>query len=121
MRLVDGAKLFTRAGETLAPGDLEPGLRVRAFGVLALSSTEPDRLDASLVFVHEHTELVRVGGTVIETFDPADGTLVIQAIGDTFVGPLCVALEPGRPRVPDRRSGRAAAIRAHRAHCAAGG
>ena len=35
VRLFSGAKLFNRAGESLAPSDLEPGLRVRVFGVLA--------------------------------------------------------------------------------------
>ena len=91
--LLPGAKLFNRAGEPLAPGDLQPGLRVRAFGVLA--GTDPERLDASLVFVRERADLARLHGTVTQRFDAAAGTLVIQAVTPTSVGPACVAIGSG--------------------------
>jgi hypothetical protein len=93
VRLLPGAKLFNRAGEPLAPGDLQPGLRVRVFGVLA--GTDPERLDASLVFVRERADLARLHGTVTQRFDAAAGTLVIQAVTPTSVGPACVAIGSG--------------------------
>ncbi len=92
VRLLAGAKLFNRAGESLSPAALQPGLRVRAFGTLAGTET---RLDASLVFVRERADLARLHGEVTQPFDSADGTLVIQAVTDTQVGPECVALESG--------------------------
>jgi hypothetical protein len=93
VRLLPGAKLFNRAGEPLAPSDLQPGLRVRAFGVLA--GTDPERLDASLVFVRARADLARLHGTVTQRFDAAAGTLVIQAVTPTSVGPACVAIGSG--------------------------
>src|SRR5262249_22061766 len=93
VRLQDGAKLFDRAGDPVAPGDLAPGQRVRVFGVLA--GTDPERLDASLVFVREPADAARLHGTVSEAFDPADRTIVIQAVTSTSVGPTCVAIAPG--------------------------
>jgi hypothetical protein len=91
VRLLPGAKLWSRAGEPIAPGDLQPGLRVRAFGVLAGET----RLDASLVFVRERGDLARLHGTVTQRFDAAAGTLVIQAVTPTSVGPACVAIASG--------------------------
>ncbi|TMA33970.1 MAG: DUF4382 domain-containing protein [Deltaproteobacteria bacterium] len=93
VHLLAGAKLFDRAGNAVAPADLVPGLRVRVFGVLA--GTDPERLDASLVFVREPADLTRLRGTVTEAFDPADHTIVIRAVTSTSVGPRCVAIEPG--------------------------
>jgi len=93
VRLLPGAKLFDRAGDPVAPGDLEPGLRVRVFGVLA--GSDPERLDASLVFVREPADLTQVHGEITRAFDASDGTLAIQAATATIVGPLCVALEAG--------------------------
>ena len=93
VRLLPGAKLFNRAGESLVPGDLEPGLRVRVFGVLA--GSDPERLDASLVFVREPVDLARLHGTVSQRFDAASGTLVIQSQTPTGVGPACVAIASG--------------------------
>jgi hypothetical protein len=93
VRLLPGAKIFGRGGEALAPGDLHPGARVRVFGVLA--GTDPERLDASLVFVRESTDLARLHGTVTQRFDAAAGTLVIQAVTPTSVGPACVAIGSG--------------------------
>jgi hypothetical protein len=93
VRLQGGAKLFDRAGDPVAPGDLVPGLRVRVFGVLA--GSDPERLDASLVFVRERSDQVRLHGAVTEPFDAADGTLTIQAVSDTVVGPACIALSAG--------------------------
>ena len=93
VRLVPGAKLFDRGGDPLAPGDLEPGLRVRVFGVLA--GTDPERLDASLVFVREPVDQTQLRGPVTQVFDASDGTLVINAATGGTVGPVCVALESG--------------------------
>lgn len=96
VRLRDGATLFSRAGQPLDPSDLEPGLRVRAFGVfIPLRHPTGPRLDASLVFAHAPVELVRVRGTVTQPFAAADRTIEIHATTDTAVGPLCIALEPG--------------------------
>ena len=95
VRLADGAAVFTREGEPLAPAGLVPGLRVRAFGALAHSGAEPDPLDASLVLAHADEALARVRGTVTGTFDAADGTLALRASTDAFAGPLCVAVGPG--------------------------
>ncbi len=91
VRLLPGAKLFNRAGESLAPSGLQPDLRVRVFGVLAGET----RLDASLVFVRERADLARLRGTVTQRFDPAVGTIVIQAVTPTSVGPACVAIDSG--------------------------
>lgn len=91
VRLLPGAKLFNRAGEPLAPSDLQPGLRVRAFGAPAGET----RLDASLVFVRERADLALLHGTVTQRFDAAAGTLVIQTVTPTSVGPACVAIESG--------------------------
>jgi hypothetical protein len=93
VRLLAGARLFDRGGDPVAPGDLAPGLRVRVFGVLA--DTDPERLDASLVFVRESADLVPLRGEITRAFDASDGTLVIQAQTATGVGPACIALESG--------------------------
>jgi hypothetical protein len=102
IRLLPGAKIFDRAGQTLAPGDLRPGARVRAFGVPA--GTDPERLDASLVFVRERALPARLRGTVTQRFDAASGKLVIQAVTPTSVGPACVAIGAGDDvfRIVDR-------------------
>jgi hypothetical protein len=92
VRLLDGAVIVTRDGEVVNPSELEPGMRVRAFGMLVPPSGDPDRLDASLVFVRESIDLEQLSGTVTEAFDPNDGTLVIQ---DTIVGPVCIAVGAG--------------------------
>src|SRR5262249_50713179 len=89
-RVLPGAQLFNRAGGALAPGDLVPGRRVRAFGVLAGSA--PQHLDASLVFVREHEGTALLHGTVLAPFDAAAGTLSVQAVTRTSVGPACVAI-----------------------------
>jgi hypothetical protein len=93
VRLLPGAKLFGRGGDALEPDDLVPGLRVRVFGLPA--GTDPERLEASLVFVREPVDLVRLHGKITRAFDASDGTLVIQAATGTSVGPACIALEPG--------------------------
>jgi hypothetical protein len=93
VRLLPGAKIFGHGGDPLAPADLHPGVRVRVFGTLA--GTDPERLDASLVFVRESADLARLHGTVSQRFDAAAGTLVIQAVTPTSVGPVCVAIESG--------------------------
>jgi len=93
VRLLDGAKLFGRSGNPVAPADLVPGERVRVFGVLA--GTDPERLDASLVFVREPAAETRLHGTVTHAFDAASGTLVIQSVTPTSVAPACVALAAG--------------------------
>jgi len=95
VRLLEGAKIFARAGQPLFPSELEPGQRVRAFGVLVLSGGEPDRLDTSLVFVRApDVAPVRLRGVVSVPFDSASGELVINARSDVSVAPRCVALEP---------------------------
>jgi hypothetical protein len=66
---------------------------VRVFGVLA--GTDPERLDASLVFVREPADQAQLHGTITRAFDASDGTLAIQAVSGAIVGPACVALEPG--------------------------
>lgn len=91
VRLLPGAKLFDRAGDPVAPGDLDPGLRVRVFGALAGEA----HLDASLVFVRERADLAELHGKVTRAFDPSDDTIVIQSVTGTTVGPACIALEPG--------------------------
>jgi hypothetical protein len=93
VRLLPGAKLFDRRGGALSPGDLQPGQRARVFG--ALAGTDPERLDASLVFVREPADATRLHGAVAQRFDPAAGTLVIQAVTSTSVGPACVAIGSG--------------------------
>jgi Domain of unknown function (DUF4382) len=93
VRLLSGAKIFDRGGDPVAPGDLEPGLRVRVFGVLA--GTDPERLDASLVFVREPVDQTQLRGPVAQVFDASDGTIVINAATGGTVGPVCVALESG--------------------------
>jgi Domain of unknown function (DUF4382) len=93
VRLLPGAKLFGRGGDPLAPGDLQPGLRVRVFGVLA--GTDPERLDASLVFVREPADATQLHGTITQRFDASDGTIVIQAATGMSVGPVCVAIGSG--------------------------
>jgi hypothetical protein len=93
VRLLAGAQLFDRAGDPVEPGDLVPGLRVRVFGVLA--DTDPERLDASLVFVRERADLEQLHGEITRAFDASDDTLLIQAATSTSVGPACIALEPG--------------------------
>jgi hypothetical protein len=90
VRLLPGAKLFDRAGEPLAAGDLHPGQRVRVFGVL-----RGEALDASLLFVRENTDRARLHGTVTRAFDASAGTLVIQSVTATSVAPACVAIASG--------------------------
>ena len=119
VRLLPGAKLFNRAGESLAPSDLRPGMRVRVFGVLA--GSDPERLDASLVFVRARADLARLHGTVTQRFDAAAGTLVIQAVTPTSRRAGLRGDRERRRRVPDRRSGRSAALRSHRAGRSPGG
>jgi hypothetical protein len=92
VRLLPGAKLFDPTGDPVDPGELEPGQRVRAFGVLAGTET---RLDASLVFVRESADSTRMRGTVAQRFDASSGRLVIQRSTTTGVGPVCVAIASG--------------------------
>ena len=116
--LVDGAKIFTREGAPLDPGDLVPGLRVRVFGVLTLSDTQPDLLEASFVFVHEDEPLEarerhRDGGVRSGRRHAHDARPNV----DGFVGPLCIALAAGRSGVfRTTERGRWAELRGHRAH-----
>jgi hypothetical protein len=92
VRLLDGAVIVTRDGEVVNPSGLAPGMRVRVFGTLVPPAGDPDRLDASLVFVRESIDLERLGGAVTQAFDPSDGTLMIE---DTLLGSVCIAVGAG--------------------------
>jgi hypothetical protein len=93
VRLQPGAKLFTRGGEAVDPADLRPGQHVRAIGLYG--SSDPDRLDAVVVFVRNTVSSKTLRGVVAEPFDAGSGELVINAGGDGGVGPRCVAIEAG--------------------------
>lgn len=96
VRLLDGAKLFDRAGEPLDPADLAVGQRVRAFGWLVPSDGTPERLDASVVFASgAETTAEPLRGVVATPFDPATGELVVNAELPAGVAPRCVAIGPG--------------------------
>lgn len=49
--LAEGTRVFTRAGEELDPTEITEAARIEVDGVLLLSSGEPDRLRASVLFV----------------------------------------------------------------------
>ncbi len=49
--LTEGTRIFNRAGEELAPEDIEEFDRVEVDGVLFLSNGEPDELRAAILFV----------------------------------------------------------------------
>jgi hypothetical protein len=51
--LEEGTPVFARGGERLDPDEIDENDRVEADGVLVLSTAEPDRLRATVVFVRE--------------------------------------------------------------------
>jgi len=90
--LQPGAKLFTRGGVEVDPADLRPGQHVRAIGLYG--SSDPNRLDAVVVFVRNEVRANSLRGVVAEPFDAERGELTVNAEDGGSVGPRCVAIEP---------------------------
>ena len=49
--LSEGTRIFTRAGEVVAPGDIELDSVIEVDGILVLNQGDPDLLRASILFV----------------------------------------------------------------------
>ena len=84
-----GAKVFSRRGVELAPGDIQDGLGARLDGVLLVRESDPDLLRTALVILDLAPDglHVRIEGTVDSIL--GDGKFEIIEEGET--GATCVA------------------------------